>query len=80
MGWYHTGPKLRHNDITINDTLKKFCGNPVLVIMDPKPKTLGLPTEAYIEVEEVHDVGLLDSCFDLFRLGTVQRCAIFLDG
>lgn len=32
----------------------------VLVIIDVKPKDLGLPTEAYISVEEVHDVsGLL---------------------
>ena len=28
----------------------------VLVIIDAKPKDLGLPTEAYIAVEEVHDV------------------------
>lgn len=31
-----------------------FCQ--VLVIIDVKPKDLGLPTEAYISVEEVHDV------------------------
>jgi hypothetical protein len=29
----------------------------VLVIIDVKPKDLGLPTEAYISVEEIHDVG-----------------------
>ena len=28
----------------------------VLVIIDAKPKDLGLPTEAYVAVEEVHDV------------------------
>ena len=28
----------------------------MLVIIDAKPKELGLPTEAYIAVEEVHDV------------------------
>lgn len=28
----------------------------VLVIIDVKPKDLGLPTEAYISVEEIHDV------------------------
>lgn len=31
----------------------------VLVIIDVKPKDLGLPTEAYISVEEVHDVSPL---------------------
>ncbi len=28
----------------------------VLTIIDAKPKEIGLPTEAYIAVEEVHDV------------------------
>ena len=28
----------------------------VLVIVDAKPKALGLPTDAYYSVEEVHDV------------------------
>lgn len=28
----------------------------VLVIIDVKPKDLGLPTEAYFSVEEIHDV------------------------
>lgn len=30
----------------------------VLVVIDAKPKDLGLPTEAYIAIEEVHDVRL----------------------
>ena len=28
----------------------------ILVIVDPKPKQLGLPVAAYVCVEEVHDV------------------------
>lgn len=31
----------------------------VLVIIDVKPKDLGLPTEAYFSVEEIHDVSWL---------------------
>jgi 26S proteasome regulatory subunit N8 len=57
VGWYHTGPKLSKNDISINDQLKRFTPNPVLVIIEAEPKDLGLPTEAYIEVQEVHDDG-----------------------
>lgn len=57
VGWYHTGPKLSKNDIAINEQLKRFCPNPVLVIIQAVPKDLGLPTEAYIEVQEVHDDG-----------------------
>ena len=31
----------------------------VVVIVDAKPKALGLPTDAYYAVEEVHDVSVL---------------------
>ena len=41
---------------TFTDLL--VCWFQVLVIIDAKPKDLGLPTEAYISVEEVHDVSL----------------------
>lgn len=57
VGWYHTGPKLHPNDIRINELIRRFNPNSVLVIIDAKPKDLGLPTEAYIAVEEVHDDG-----------------------
>uniref|UniRef100_H3D3I6 26S proteasome non-ATPase regulatory subunit 7 n=1 Tax=Tetraodon nigroviridis TaxID=99883 RepID=H3D3I6_TETNG len=57
VGWYHTGPKLHKNDIAINELIKRYCTNSVLVIIDVKPKDLGLPTEAYISVEEIHDDG-----------------------
>lgn len=35
----------------------------VLVIIDVKPKDLGLPTEAYISVEEIHDVSQITSAY-----------------
>ncbi|NP_001040543.1 26S proteasome non-ATPase regulatory subunit 7 [Bombyx mandarina] len=57
VGWYHTGPKLHQNDIAINELIRRYCPNSVLVIIDAKPKDLGLPTEAYQAVEEVHDDG-----------------------
>jgi len=57
VGWYHTGPKLNQNDIAINELIRRYCPNSVLVIIGAKPKDLGLPTEAYIAVEEVHDDG-----------------------
>lgn len=56
VGWYHTGPKLYKNDVAINELVRRYCSNSVLVIIDAKPKDLGLPTEAYRAVEEVHDV------------------------
>lgn len=57
VGWYHTGPKLHHNDVKINELIKRYCANSVLVIIDAKPRDLGLPTDAYVAVEEVHDDG-----------------------
>lgn len=57
VGWYHTGPKLHRNDIAVHNLISKYCSNPVLVIVDPEPKDLGLPTDAYYTVEEVHDDG-----------------------
>ena len=57
VGWYHTGPKLHQSDIAINDLIRKYCANSVLVIIDAKPKDMCLPTEAYYSIEEVHDDG-----------------------
>jgi len=57
IGWYHTGPKLRQNDIAINDLMRKFCPDSVLVIIDTESNNVGIPTEAYYCVEEVHDDG-----------------------
>lgn len=57
VGWYHTGPKLCQNDIVINEQLKRFTAFPLLVVIQAEPHDLGLPTEAYIEVQEVHDDG-----------------------
>ncbi|KAG8233223.1 hypothetical protein J437_LFUL013277 [Ladona fulva] len=57
VGWYHTGPKLHQNDVAINELIRTYCPSSVLVIIDAKPRDLGLPTEAYHAVEEVHDDG-----------------------
>nr|CAG4638563.1 EOG090X08WI [Cyclestheria hislopi] len=57
VGWYHTGPKLHQNDVSINELIRQYCPNSVLVIIDAEPRDMGLPTEAYRAVEEVHDDG-----------------------
>lgn len=57
VGWYHSGPKLHQNDIAINDLVRRYCSNSVLVIIDTEASNVGLPTEAYYSVEEVHDDG-----------------------
>ncbi|KAH9950229.1 Mov34-domain-containing protein [Amylocystis lapponica] len=57
IGWYHTGPKLRASDQEINDLLKRFIARPVMVIVDVRPQTVGIPTDAYFAVEEIKDDG-----------------------
>ena len=34
LGWYSTGPRLRGNDLDINDMLARYCTNPLLVICE----------------------------------------------
>nr|CAG4644092.1 EOG090X08WI [Lepidurus arcticus] len=57
VGWYHTGPKLHPNDVAVNELIRRYCPNSVLVVVDAEPRDMGLPTEAYRAVEEVHDDG-----------------------
>lgn len=57
VGWYHTGPKLRSSDLEINELMKRFTPNPVMVIIDPRRDDVGIPTDAYLAVEEIKDDG-----------------------
>lgn len=47
VGWYHSGPKLRRNDLEIEQYLRKYiqtkssCGG-VLVIVDVNPQVSAL--------------------------------------
>lgn len=61
IGWYHTGPKLRASDQEINDLLKRYIARPVMVIVDVRPQTVGIPTDAYFAVEEIKDVSCMSS-------------------
>jgi 26S proteasome regulatory subunit N8 len=59
VGWYHSGPKLRGSDLSINRLLRNYIPNPILVIVhinsvDP---TQGIPTDAYFAIEEIKDDG-----------------------
>jgi 26S proteasome regulatory subunit N8 len=56
IGWYHSGPKLRSSDLEINELFKRYTPNPVLVIVDVKPKDVEIPTDAYFSIEEIKDV------------------------
>jgi len=57
VGWYHTGPQLRVSDQEINDVFKRYMPRSVMVIVDTRQSTVGIPTEAYFAVEEIKDDG-----------------------
>ncbi|KAG4302347.1 hypothetical protein PCK1_001619 [Pneumocystis canis] len=61
IGWYHTGPKLKSSDIEINELFKKYIPDPLLVIINVKPQTLGIPTDAYFVIEEIKEDGTMTS-------------------
>jgi len=53
VGWYSTGPKIKPSDLQIHELYRKYCPEPVLVVMDVQPKTVEeLPMEAYYSVQE----------------------------
>jgi hypothetical protein len=52
----------------------RFLVLQVLVIIDAKPKDLGLPTEAYVAVEEVHDVSIIYLMINLSLFMTLHNC------
>jgi len=55
VGWYSTGPKIRAGDLNVDQLVRRYTPNPVMVIIDVKPKQLGIPTEAYHAVEEIRE-------------------------
>merc|ERR1711953_832460 len=52
VGWYSTGPKIKPSDLSIHELFRRYCPEPVLVVMDVQPKDLELPMEAYYSVQE----------------------------
>lgn len=59
IGWYHSGPKLKANDLNINELFKKYHQDPVLLIINVNhdDKSIGLPTDAYLSVQEIKKDG-----------------------
>jgi len=56
VGWYSTGPKIKPSDLSINEMYRRYCPEPVLVVMDVQPKDQELPMEAYYSIQEqTHD-------------------------
>ncbi|KAL7673955.1 hypothetical protein ACOME3_000238 [Neoechinorhynchus agilis] len=71
VGWYHTGPDLRPNDVEICDFFRKYNPDPVLVIIRSQPfsspslltnnnaSNPRMPTQAYLLTEQLpNEVGV----------------------
>jgi 26S proteasome regulatory subunit N8 len=69
IGWYSTGPQIRSADTGVHEIVQSFCstGHALYVICQVDPKEIGLPTEAYVCVE---DEGVL---FDSNTTGQQRR-------
>ncbi|CAD7939182.1 unnamed protein product [Amoebophrya sp. A120] len=52
VGWYSSGPKIKPADIQIHELYRKYCKEPVFLIMEVQPKENELPMEAYYSVAE----------------------------
>jgi 26S proteasome regulatory subunit N8 len=63
VGWYSSGPKIRPNDIDINELLRKYTPDPVLCVIEAKSTELGLPTKSYVSVEKVNSDGTTSMTF-----------------
>ena len=76
VGWYSSGPKIRPHDIEINEVFRKYCDKPVFVIIDvqEKKESLGIPAESYIMKEEVDQDGQLIKTF--FKLNTIIEASL----
>jgi len=57
VGWYSTGPRIKPSDLEVHELIRKFCPEPVYVVIDVKPREMGIPTEAYIAKKEEKDDG-----------------------
>jgi len=52
VGWYSTGPKIKPSDLSIHELFRRYCPEPILVVMDVQPKDIELPMECYYSVQE----------------------------
>ena len=58
IGWYSTGPRIRQNDIDINEILRRYNSNPIFVVIRVNDEdNISLPTDAYFSTEETDDNG-----------------------
>ena len=55
VGFYSTGPKIRANDLQIDELMRKYCEHPVFVIIDVRADVVGVPVKGYAAVDTLSD-------------------------
>mmetsp|Transcript_9646 Transcript_9646/g.10986 ORF Transcript_9646/g.10986 Transcript_9646/m.10986 type:complete len:295 (+) Transcript_9646:272-1156(+) len=55
VGFYSTGPKIKANDLEVDVVFRRYVQHPLLVIIDVRPDSQGIPTQAYYSVELVDE-------------------------
>jgi len=63
VGWYSSGPKIKANDIEINELFRRYTKEPVFCVIQAKSTELGLPTKSYVSVEKVNSDGTSEMSF-----------------
>merc|ERR1719337_688473 len=63
VGFYSTGPKIKENDIKIDELVRAYCPQPVFVIIDVRPENEEIPTtfkhvSSMIGAYEAEEVGV----------------------
>jgi len=53
VGFYSTGPRIRPCDLALDALVRKYCADPVFVIVDVRRDVEGLPTQAYMSADAV---------------------------
>jgi 26S proteasome regulatory subunit N8 len=57
VGFYSTGPKIRANDLQIEELMRKYVAQPIFVIIDVRQDHEGVPVKAYMAVETLQEDG-----------------------
>ena len=57
VGFYSTGPKIRANDLQIEELMREYVAQPIFVIIDVRPDYEGVPVKAYMAVETLQEDG-----------------------
>jgi len=58
VGWYTTGVRYKAHDLEINELVRRYCDDPVLVLIDVNNSDeMTLPTQGFVSLEEVSSEG-----------------------